>query len=345
MKNIQTKRSGCIRIILWIVLAIALLLVGGCTYQRIALARTREQYPAPGKLVEVDGHLMHIHCEGSGSPTVVIDAGNGSFSVEWMPIQGELSQTTRVCVYDRAGYGWSKAGPHPRDGAQVVSELHTLLQVGGEASPYLLVGHSLGGVHVRLFVTKYPDEVAGLVLVDTAHPLTITPEFEKQMQTSIGFYRVLNLMAGSGLLRILGPLGGKDSLPTTARKLPTELQEIYLNLLLDPNQYATAISEMEQLPQTFQQTSQKMTGEHPLGDLPLIVLTAGQTSAPGSTPFNEQNVPVSNSQIELQLELAGLSSRGEQRVIAESGHSVHLDAPEEIIKAICDMLEMIERSI
>jgi pimeloyl-ACP methyl ester carboxylesterase len=344
MKNIQTKRSGCIRIILWIVLIIALLLAAGCAYQRIALARTREQYPAPGKLVQVNDHLMHIHCQGSGSPTVIIDAGNGSFSLEWMPIQQEVSQTTRVCVYDRSGYGWSEAGPQPRDGMQVVSELHDLLQAAGEADPYLLVGHSLGGVHVRLFAAQYPEEVAGLILIDTAYPLTITPEFEMQMQSSIGFYQAMNLMTSTGLLRILGPLGGENSMPATARKLPTELQETYLNLLLDPSQYTTAIAEMTQLPQTFQQTSELLNGNQPFGDLPLIVMTAGQTSAPGSTPFNEQYIPVPESQIRNQLELAGQSSWGEQRVLNESSHSVHLDAPEDVVKAIRDMLEMIGMS-
>lgn len=347
MNNQQTKRSGCLsqifRILLWIILILALLLAGGCACQRIALARTREQFPAPGKLVDVNDHLMHIHCMGSGSSTVVIDAGNGSFSVEWMPIQEGLSQTARVCVYDRSGYGWSEAGPGPRDGMQVVSELHDLLQAAGEAGPYVLVGHSLGGVHVRMFAVQYPDEVAGLVLVDTAHPLGITPAFELQMRSSIGFYQAMNLMTSTGLLRILGPLGGEGSMPATARKLPPDLQEVYLNLLLDPNQYVTATAEMKQLPATFEQTSELLIGDHPFGDLPLIVLTAGQTSAPGSTPFNEQYVAVPDSQIQSQLELAGQSSRGEQRVIAESGHSVHLDAPGEIIRAIRDMLEMIRK--
>ncbi|MCE7859074.1 MAG: alpha/beta hydrolase [Chloroflexi bacterium CFX2] len=345
MKDVQKKNTSCLsrilRTLIWVILITALLLMGGCTYQRIALARTREQFPAPGKLVDVNGHLMQIHCVGSGSPTVVIDAGNGSFSVEWMPIQDELSRSTRVCVYDRPGYGWSEAAPGPRDGAQVVSELHDLLEAVGEAGPYLLVGHSLGGVHVRLFALTYPDEVAGLVLVDTAHPLTITPEFEMQMQSSIGFYQAMNLMTSTGLLRILGPLGGEDSMPATARKLPIEFQETYLNLLLDPNQYATAIAEMQALPQTFQQTSELIVGEHPFDNLPLIVLTAGQTSAPGSTPFNEQYVPVLDSQIESQLELAMQSSQGEQRVIEVSGHSIHLDTPDEVLRAIRDMLEVI----
>jgi pimeloyl-ACP methyl ester carboxylesterase len=220
----------------------------------------------------------------------------------------------------------------------VVGELHDLLEAAGEAGPYLLVGHSLGGVHVRLFALTYPDEVAGLVLVDTAHPLTITPEFEMQMQSSIGFYQAMNLMTSTGLLRILGPLGGEEGMPATARKLPIEFQETYLNLLLDPNQYATAIAEMQALLQTFEQVSKLMIGEHPFGDLLLVVLTAGLTSAPGSTPFNEQYVPVPDSQIESQLELARQSSRGEQRVLNESSHSVHLDAPQAVIEAVKQLL-------
>jgi pimeloyl-ACP methyl ester carboxylesterase len=311
--------------------------------QKITLHRTRSKFPAPGKLVKVEGHLMHMNCQGSGSPSVLIDAGNGSFSLEWTLIQDQLSQSLRVCTYDRSGYGWSEPGLLPRDGAKVVSELHQLLQAAGEPGPYLLVGHSLGGVHVRLYAGSYPDEVAGLILIDTAYPLEISPVLRLQMQSSIGFYQVMNLLTRSGLLRILGPLGGENSMPQTARKLPFELQEAYLNLLLDPQQYTTAISEMENLPRTFEQTSQLLAREKPLGDLPLIILTAGQTSASGSTPFDEQYDPVSAHQIKLQLELAGLSSQAEQRVIAKSGHSVHLDAPEEVIRAVRDLIETIRK--
>jgi pimeloyl-ACP methyl ester carboxylesterase len=339
--------SGCFKKLLQavglVLLAIVLLLTGLFINQNAALARTREQSPAPGKLVQVNGHLMHIHCVGSGSPTVVIDAGNGSFSVEWTPIQEGLRQVTRTCTYDRSGYGWSAPGPQPRDGMQVVSELHDLLQAAREPGPYLLVGHSLGGVHMRIYAGQYPGEVAGMVLIDTAYPLTISPEFTRQMRTSIGFYQVMDLLTRSGILRLLGPLGGQNSLPATARKLPPELQETYLNLLLDPAQYATAISEMEKLPLTFLQADQLMQGDPPLGDLPLTVLTAGLMPAAGSTPFNETYLPVPEQQTRLQLELARFSSQGEQRVIARSGHSVHLDAPVEVIRAIRDLIETIRK--
>ena len=339
--------SGCLTKFLKamgiILLILLFILAGLAVNQNIALNRLREQYPAPGKLVEVAGHTMHINCRGSGSPTVVIDAGNGSFSIEWQPIQDQLTQSVRVCTYDRSGYGWSESGPQPRDGRQVVVELHDLLEAAGERGPYVLVGHSLGGVRVRMFAAQYPENTAGMLLVDTAYPLTITPEFEQQMQGSIGFYQVMNLLTGSGIMRILGPLGGEKAMPETARKLPADLQQPYLNLLLDPVQYTTASSEMAHLPQTFKDTSGLLIRDQPFGALPLIVLTAGQTSAVGSTPFDVHSIPVDDHRIELQAELARQSSQGEQRVIANSGHLIHLDAPQDVIVAFQDLIAMIRR--
>jgi pimeloyl-ACP methyl ester carboxylesterase len=331
-----TLRIGSIGVIV-----IVVLFLGLAVNQRIALRRFRERTLLPGQLVDVDGHRMHIRCTGSGTPTVVIDAGNACFGLEWTPIQERLAETTRVCTYDRAGYGWSDAGPSPRDGATAVAELHTLLQAASEPGPYVLVGHSLGGIHARLFTTQYPDEVAGLVLVDTAAEYTLSPEREAEMRASIGFYQVMHLLTGSGLLRVLGPLGGEGSMPETARKLPDALQETYLNLLLDQQQYATAIAEMTQLGETLRQTGKAMNGAHPLANRPLIVLTAGQRMAPGSTPFDDQLVPVSRESIDAQSTLAALSSQGEQRLIEQSGHQIHLDAPEAVIAAVHDVIQMI----
>ena len=324
--------------------SVVVLLLVLAVYQRIALSRAQRQFPPPGRLVSVDGHQMHLNCAGSGSPSVVIDAGNGSFSSEWMPIQLELSATTRVCAYDRAGYGWSEPGPDPRDGAQVVAELNALLRAAGEAGPYVLVGHSLGGVHVRMFAAQNPSQVAGMVLVDTASSWTITPEYEQQRRSTIGFYQVMGLLTRSGVLRLLGPLGGEDAMPVTARKLPTELQAPYLEMLLNPQQYATAISEMEQLPKTFEQASQMETAAQPLPNWPLIVLTAGKTDALGSNPFNPQTMAVEAQQIEAQKLLVGLSTGGEQRVIQESGHLMHIDAPQAVVSAILDVVNAVRNA-
>ena len=130
-----SKNASClskaIKVLGVILLVLILVLAGLSINQGIAVSKLRENFPAPGHLVEVEGHLIHIYCIGRGSPTVVIDAGNGSFSLEWMPIQETLSSEGRVCTFDRSGYGWSEPGPEPRDGLQVVSELHALLQAAG----------------------------------------------------------------------------------------------------------------------------------------------------------------------------------------------------------------------
>jgi hypothetical protein len=140
------------------------------------------------------------------------------------------------------------------------------------------------------------------------------------------------------VLRLLGPLGGKDAMPETARKLPAELQEPYLKILLDPQQYTTAISEMEQLPKTFEQASQLQTDDKSLPDWPLIVLTAGKTPVPGSNPFSVQTMAVEANDIEAQRILTSLSTQGEQRVVQASGHLMHLDAPQAIEQAILDVV-------
>lgn len=160
------------------------------------------------------------------------------------------------------------------------------------------------------------------------------------MRASIGFYQVMRLLTGSGVLRVLGPLGGANSMPETARKLPGGLQETYLHLLLDPQQYTTVIDEMTHLPQSLRQTSEALAGESPLGDIPLIVLTAGQQMASGSTPFDDRRAPVDPAVIAAQGRLTALSLRGEQRIIEESGHQLHLDAPEAVLQAIQDVVEM-----
>ena len=126
--------------------------------------------PAPlGKLVDLGGHQLHVHCSGSGAPAVVIENGLGDFSFDWTLVQNSVSRFTRVCTYDRAGYAWSDPGPKPRTFAQLNLELHDALQKLGEKGPFVLVGHSYGGPVMINFASAYPQDAAGLVLVDSAH--------------------------------------------------------------------------------------------------------------------------------------------------------------------------------
>lgn len=142
----------------------------GAAYQAIATAREARAYPPPGELVDVGGYRLHIYCQGQGSPTVILDALFPGTVSNWIWVQPQLAKTTRVCAYDRAGLGWSDGGPEPRDALQHARELHALLENAGVEAPYVLVGHSLGGLSTRMFADQYPAEVAGMVLVEGSDP-------------------------------------------------------------------------------------------------------------------------------------------------------------------------------
>ncbi len=146
------------------------LILAGTIYELMAEASDVRAYPPLGQMVDVGGYRLHIHCTGTGSPTVVIDAGWGAWSLEWSRVQAEVAKTTQVCTYDRAGMGYSEAGPLPRNAEQIAKELHTLLVQANIAGPYVLVGHSMGGLPVQVFTHEYPTQVAGVVLIDSMSP-------------------------------------------------------------------------------------------------------------------------------------------------------------------------------
>jgi pimeloyl-ACP methyl ester carboxylesterase len=126
-------------------------------------------FTPPGKLVDIGGYRLHLHCTGKGNPTVVLIAGGGDFSFDWSLVQPNVSRFARVCSYDRAGLAWSDPGPTPRTMRQDAHELHTLLSAAQIQAPYVLVGHSMGGLIARVYAAQYPNEVAGMVLVDATH--------------------------------------------------------------------------------------------------------------------------------------------------------------------------------
>ncbi len=161
------------RIALVLVGLIVVLLAAGFTYQSIAEANDARAYPPPGQRVDVGGYKLHLYCAGEnkeGRPTVILDALFPGAVSNWAWVQPAIAKTTRVCAYDRAGLGWSDSGTMPRDALHHAQELHTLLQNAGVPGPYVLVGHSLGGLSVRMFADQYPDEVAGVVLIEGTNP-------------------------------------------------------------------------------------------------------------------------------------------------------------------------------
>jgi len=310
------------------------------TVQRLAVKRTRVAHPAPGRVVSVQGYGTHLNCLGeadTGSPTIVLEADHGDFTLDWVGVHVRLAERYRVCAYDRAGYAWSDPRPGPRDAAHVGDELRLALRAAEETSPIVLVGHGLGGVYARYYAASWPDEVAGLVLVD---PLTDYVHSDAYQQSQRGFlssYEMTRFFVGSGLRRALAPILRDRALPPAARVLTSDLQAAYSAFLSDLTTYDTAVAELSAAANSVDQAS-AARGEPPaLGTLPLVVLTASQTSPPGRGPDAAPTLPADESVVKLQGELARHSSVGERRMLGRSGHLVQLDEPEAIISAVDDV--------
>jgi pimeloyl-ACP methyl ester carboxylesterase len=179
----------------------------GAVGQAWATRRDQRRFPPPGLLVDVGGHRLHLDVRGSGDgPTIVLEAGMGSFSANWYWVQNELATSMRVVAYDRAGLGWSERGTEPRDAGTIAVELHTALHAAGIDGPYVLAGHSFGGLPVRAFAAQYPAETVGLVLVDASHPdqwLRWPVRHADRLLTAA--QRVSAVLARVGLLRLVDP--------------------------------------------------------------------------------------------------------------------------------------------
>ena len=162
--------SRAARWLLYPVLAVLMLASVGGGYESVRQSFDTRAYPMPGQLVDVGGHRLHLHCTGTGSPTVVLEPGLGGASSDLGWVAPAVARDSTVCVYDRAGRGWSDAADGPQDGGQIAADLHTLLQQAQVPGPYVLAGHSFGGLYVQTFAANYPDQVAGLVLLDSTAP-------------------------------------------------------------------------------------------------------------------------------------------------------------------------------
>lgn len=324
-------------------MGLLLVLLGcGATYEAIASRRAARRYQAPGQLVDVGGHRLHLHCLGQGSPTVVLDTGLGMPSASWALVQPAVAQWTRVCAYDRAGYGFSDPGPAPRTSQRIAEELHTLLDRAGERAPYILAGHSFGGFTIRLFASRFPSQVAGLILIDASHEdfrariqKTGDPtpqQMRRQMQRQIE----LGLLAlRFGLLRLGPALAGWDTADATFRRLSPQTVQEMLALFLTPKALRAAGDEMD----AFAESADQLRAAGKLGALPIVVLTAGGRTGEevGQTAEEAEHHRVWRH--ELQPELARLSSHGKQLVVANTDHMIPLEQPESVNAAIRDIVE------
>src|SRR5215210_3880770 len=282
--------------LVWLVAGLLVLAIIGAIYQVVATQIDQRTYSPPGEMVDVGDHSLHINCIGEGSPTVILEAANLGMSAHWIRVQRQLAQTTRVCAYDRAGMGWSEAGPEPRDARQISSELHTLLTNAGIEGPYVLVGHSYGGLYARMYAARYSEEVAGVALVDSSHPeqFTRSPEGQAMYEQTNRLGAVLPILTRLGVIRLSNFYPAHPDLPPQQRAQIEAFNS-------STQQVSTTAQEFRATPDTTAQV--RSAGS--LGETPLAVVSAGE-QPPGW--------------LEMQDELAALSPNSIHRVVEGATH-------------------------
>jgi pimeloyl-ACP methyl ester carboxylesterase len=308
------------RILIGLLALIILLAVSGAGYEAIMSAGDAKRYPPPGQLVDVGGHRLHLYCVGQGSPTVVLDAGLGAFSLDWGAVQPQIATSTRVCAYDRAGLGWSDPGPRPRSPQQFADELHALLTNAGIQGPYVLVAHSISGKTARLFASQHPNEVAGMVLIDARHesvddhstPEQVAGEDAQQQR----FQDMIKWMARFGLVRLLWAPAWPRMLPGSGNLAP-ETRTVIGVLQARQRQIENALAEGR----GRMDSNSLLRAARPLGDTPLIVLASAQSI--DHLPFWK----------EAQQIMTELSSNS-RLIVAPSGHAVHFEQPALVVESI-----------
>ncbi|HKJ95326.1 MAG TPA: alpha/beta hydrolase [Gammaproteobacteria bacterium] len=290
-------------------LVLTLLLVGGQT-----LARPLDDASPPGRLISVGSFRLHIHCTGRGTPTVVLDSGLGGTSLNWALVQPRIAPFARVCAYDRAGYGWSDPGPGPRTSERLARELHRLLATAGLPGPFLLVGHSLGGINVRLFAHLFPTDTAGVVLVDASSGGQLK-RFTRQLPDT----------GRPRQLVILSP-------PRVPKGMPPALAELATRLVATPAARRAIAGEISSM-----RTSLRQADAAPIPEgVPLVVVSRGRRVWP-LTPGGDR---LESAWDELQSDLAARHYPAVHIIAARSGHQIPLEQPEAVLNAVRTALEM-----
>jgi len=292
----------------------------GAAYQWVANVRDRKANAPPGKMIDVGGFRMQLYCVGDGTPSVILDSGLSDTWLHWYKVQPQVAQFTRVCSYDRAGLGWSEPSPRPRTSRVIAEELHTLLGKAGVHPPFVLVGHSFGGLNVRMYASLYPSDVVGMVLVDACHPeqnQRLPNVRNPWLEAMLWQKRLMPF----GIPRLLGWCGQGMA----------EVQPAFRSFDCTVQQKAGWFAEEA----SFSESLRQVGATRSLGAMPLMVLSHD----PGTQqPDFEQRRSFEMTWAQMQEELAQLSSRSSRRIAAGSGHQIHRERPDVVIGAIRDVV-------
>jgi pimeloyl-ACP methyl ester carboxylesterase len=287
------------------VLLLAIVFATAAAYDRWAFRHYRSSYKLPGQLFTVDGFKMHLFCTGSGTPTVILESGVGDDALKWARVQPELSKVTRVCSYDRAGLGWSDPRPDLRDSNSIADQLHGLLTAAQITGPIILMGHSIAGLHLRAYVSRHPEAVAGLVLVDAATPEQIERlrPFTQRFMHQLVWIKPLMKMGIGRLLRRCG-----DTPPGNVKAYAGWYKaDNYCN----PGYPEAFERELEAYPESVFEVAR--TG--PFGDLPILIFSQDPR-------FGSDGAGVT---YRFQESLQNLSSRSRRIIARNSTHYIQFD--------------------
>ena len=310
-----------------------------CTalYHAINLARDERRYPATGKLVDVGGYRLHVSVHGEGGPTVVMDAGLAHVSAVWSFVQPEVAKFTRVCTFDRAGHAWSQRGPMPRTSGQICQELHALLANAQIEGPYVLVGHSFGGLNMYHYASMYPEEVAGLVLLDA-----LSKDIRLHVPRELGYFIVasrlkfflFSRLTRLGVTRFYLRVKGTDAAGDFIVHLPREIRQAVIAGYMRKT-FVAAGRESAALRASIEQVRLAA----PLRDIPLVVVAHGVPEMFSGLPSAAEVIRMEQRWQKMQMELAQLSPSGKFLVAEKSGHRIHLEQPELVVEVIRQVVE------
>jgi pimeloyl-ACP methyl ester carboxylesterase len=343
------------RLLAGLTAGVLLLAIVGFTYEQIDRSKDRKLLPPRvGRAVDIGGRSLNLYCSGSGNPAVILETGGGSAGYGWVLVQPKIAAFTRACWYDRAGEGWSDPPPTPRTSATITNDLHEVLRRGLNSPPYVLVGWSFGGELVRVFTAKFPDEIAGLVLVDSGHP------DQKEPRSEMSSYNLMSsaereflcatwpAMDRFGFLRLMGFFRPQPSPP----QLNPEQRRVYSLLRGQRVAFETAAAAgcantdggaiVPQIGTGDPEVDNAARASGNLGDRPLIVLTAGRSfTSPDPVAAQEEAAFHDVWVHQLQADLARLSTRGKQVIVENSGHGIVFQAPDAVVSAAQEVVTRI----